>query len=316
MSSSDVLFLFVAGLIVAFRVFFLVWWLWNYPLTHGTGFFLSVEVPPGFYDDRGVRWLRRWRGVLLAEHSIEALVLVAILVSGHWDKLPLIAWGAVLFVSTLSGFRWWAQRTLGTGSAAPSRVVVALESRRLSDYISWPKEVLLGLILAASWVLLLTHGDARVRWRTPVVMTYVVLALFPLKINVVRIGFPLPAERTEEHHRWADAWRHFSLRFLNFICWFCVAVLASYALIHGWSVARNVVWFRGLLVGVALAIWLVMVVIIIVGGKQLTAMGRGLRPACGRPGPFSSGKWIATGGLVWGAAYLAGLILLLVFFRR
>jgi hypothetical protein len=316
MSSSDVLLLSVTSLIVALRVYYLVWWLWNYPLTHGTGFFLGLEVPPGFYEGPGVRWLKRWRGVLLAEHSIEALVLVGILFSGHWDKLPLIAWGVVPFLSGLFGFQWWAQRTLGDGSATPSRVVVALESRRLGDYLSWPKEALVGLFLAGGWVLLLTHGDAQVRWRAPVLMTYVVLALFPAKINVVRFGFPLPAERTEEHHRWADACRRYSLRVLNVGCWFCVALLVTYALIHGWPVARNVIWFRRLLVGVALATWLVMVVIIIGGRKQLIAMGRGLRPACGWRGPFRGGTWMTFRGWSWGAAYLTGLILLLAFFRR
>ena len=77
-SSDDWLLLFVTALVVVFLVFELVRRFWNYPLNHGTGFFLGVEVAPGFYSGEGVMWLERYRAVLLGEYLVVALALAAI----------------------------------------------------------------------------------------------------------------------------------------------------------------------------------------------------------------------------------------------
>jgi hypothetical protein len=316
MSSRDVLLLFVTGVVVAFRIHRLVRRLWNYPLAHGTGFFLGVAVAPGFYEGPGPQWLRRYRTVVLAEHAFEALVLVVILVSGHWGRLPLLALCVVPFMATMFGFTVWSRKRLGAAAPVPSRVAIALETRRLGDYISWPTEALVGAVIAFSWALLLTHGDAQVRWQAPVVMTYVVLWLLPAKMGIIRSGFPLPAERTEEHHRWVDAQRRYSLRLMDRVCWFVLVILAAYALLHGWPAAKAVAGFRWLMVGLALGVWLLMVAFQIRGESRLAEMGRGLRPAYGWPGLFRGGALMTPRGWSWSAAYLTGLILLLVFFRR
>jgi len=65
-SSEQWLLVFSTTLVVIVRVFFLIRWIWNYPLAHGTGFFLGVQVSPGFYEGEGKRWLTRYRTVLLA----------------------------------------------------------------------------------------------------------------------------------------------------------------------------------------------------------------------------------------------------------
>jgi hypothetical protein len=316
MSSSDVLLLFLTSLIVIFRVRRLVCRLWNYPLAHGAGFFLGVAVAPGFYAGPGTQWLRRYRTAVLTEHAFEALVLLVILVSGHWDRLPLLALCVVPSMATMFGFTAWTRKRHGAAAPVPSRVAIALESRRLGDYISWPTEALIGAIIAFSWVLLLTHGDAQVRWQAPVVMTYTILWLLPAKIGIVRYGFPLPAERTEEHNRWVNAERRYRLRLMDGFCWFVLVILAGYALLHGWPAAKAVAGFRWLLIGLALGVWLLQVRFQIRGESHLTAMGRGLRPAFGRPGLFRGGTLMTPRGWSWSAAYLTGLILLLVFFRR
>ena len=83
-SSEEWFLLFFTALVVVLLVFHLVRRLWNYPLNHGPGFFLDVEVAPGFYNGEGVRWLKRYRTILLAGYFIWALALAAILVSGRW----------------------------------------------------------------------------------------------------------------------------------------------------------------------------------------------------------------------------------------
>jgi hypothetical protein len=198
---KDLLLLSCTGLIVLFRVYKLVRRLWNYPLGHGPGYFLGVEVAPGFYDGPGAGWLKRYRSVAVAEHLMEAVALAAILASGRWNLLPVWAGGgAVLGLAALFGFMAYARSRLGATPPVRPSIAIALEPRRLGDYISWPVEASVAGILALSWFLLLTRADAQVRWLLPAALTYAVLGLFPCKISLVRSSVPLPSERTEEHH--------------------------------------------------------------------------------------------------------------------
>jgi len=316
LKGEHLLLLFNTALIVAVRVYVLVRWFWNYPLAHGPGFFLGVEVVPGFYQDEGVRWLKRYRTILLAEHLLEALALVAILTSGRWSLLPGWAGGtAILVTATFLGFIAYTRGTLGANPSVRSSIAIPLEARRLGDYISWPAEALIVLIIAFSWALLLTHGDAQMYWNVPVVMTYVVVGLLPGKIMVVRHSYPLPAERPEAHHRWMEAQRRWWLRVMYTVRWFLIAILGGYALQHGWPGVNAIPWLRWLLVGVALAIWLIMMAVIIRGWGRLAAMGRDLRPIGSWSGPFRPARLMMPGYLTWFAVWFGGLILLLVFFR-
>jgi hypothetical protein len=315
-SSEQWLLVFTTTLVVVVRVFMLIRWIWNYPLAHGTGFFLGVEVSPGFYEGEGRRWLKRYRTVLLAEHSIEGLAWIVILASGRWSQLPATAFGAVLCTATWLGFLAYTRATLGAHPPVLSNVAIPLESRRLGDYISWPAEALIVLIIALSWLLLLTRGDAQLRWQVPVLMTYVIVGLFPGKIVVVRNSFPLPTERAEEHHRWMEAQRRWWLRVMHTLQWFLIAILGGYALRHGWPGANAIPWLRWLLVGVALAIWLIMTVVIIRGWGRVAAMGRDLRPIGSWSGPFRPARLMMPGYLTWFGVWFGGMVLLLVFFRR
>jgi len=316
-SSGEWLLLFCTALIVVFRVFTLVRTFWGYPLNHGPGFFLGIEVSTGFYEGEGIRWLRRYRTVLLAEHSIEALALLVILVSGRWFLLPGWAGGAaVLLTATLFGFTGYTRATLGANPPVLPSVAIPLEARRLGDYISWPAEALIALIIALSWALLLSRGDARFQWSTPVVMTYVILGLIPFKVGVVRNSFPLPSERPEEHHRWMEAQRQYSLRVMDTMRWFFLTILGGYALLHCGLVAGSAAWLRWVLVGVSLAIGVLMMAIIARGQGRITAMGRDLRPAGSWSTPFRPARLMARGFTPAFAVWFGGLILLLVFFRN
>jgi hypothetical protein len=317
-SSEEWLLLFVTALIVIVFVFYLVRRFWNFPLNHGPGFFLDVEVAPGFYNGEGVRWLKRYRTILLAGYFIWALALATILVSDRWSLLPGWAGGtAVLFMAIFHGFRLYTRATLGANPSVPTGAVVSLETRRLGDYISWRAEALMALIIALSWALLLTHGHTQVHWNVPVLMTYIIVGLLPFKIGVVRNNAPLPSERTEEHYRWADAQRRHWLRVWDCVRWFLIVILAGYALLHGWPSATAIVWLRWLVIGIALAVWLVLVGIDIHGSGRLAAMGRDLRPAGSWSGPFRRATLMMPGISPWMfGAWFGGLVLLLVFFRR
>jgi hypothetical protein len=306
-----------ASVVLAFRLFFLVWRLWNYPLNHGPGFFLGVAVAPGFYEGPGIQWLKRYRSLLVAQHLILVSAFVVPVALRRWNDLPAMGLiDVITLFSMIGGFTLWARRTLGANPPRLSSVAVPLESRRLSDSISWPMEAMVIACLAFSWLLLFTQGDAHLHWQSPVLITYAVMGLLPGKIIVARNRFPLPPERTEEHHRWMEANRRYSLRVIESMRWFLVAVLAGYAVRHGLPAAKTMVWLHWSFLGVAMVLFLVMMGILIRGSGALAKMGRDLRPVGSWVGPFQPARLMLRGGLAWGILYCAGLAALLVLFAR
>jgi hypothetical protein len=171
-------------------------------------------------------------------------------------------------------------------------------------------------IIALSWALLLAHGHGQLHWNVPVLSTYVIVGLLPFRIGVVRNSPPLPSERTEEHCRWMDAQRRYWLRVNDCGRWFFLVIFAGYALLTCWRAARTIVWVRWLVIGIALAVWLVQVGIMIRGSGRLAAMGRDLRPLGSWSGPFRRATLMMLGiSPWWFGAWFGGLVLLMVFFR-
>lgn len=304
------------ALIVLFYVFYGFRWHWDFPRRNGPGFFLGVQVPPGFYDGPGIRWLKSYRVMVIALFGIMALALAALVLTGRWDLTPLWAGGsAPVFVVALMGFVVWTRRKLGANPPVLPGIAASLEARRLSDYISWPAEALAGGLVAASWLLLLFRGDGHVDWQNPVTTTWLVLGLLPGKIILVRSSFPLPPDRTEEHHRLSEARRRFSLRYMNAFSWGLVVLLAVYAVKHGWASTGGVSWLSWMFVAIALVPWLVLAAVIIRGQTRLAAMSRELRPAGSWSTPFQSARLMLPGGLAWFGIWFGGLLLPLIFFR-
>jgi hypothetical protein len=302
---------------VLFRIYFLVHSLWKLPLKHGSRFFLGLEVPEGFYEGPGAGWLRRYRALILTEHLIEAAIVALLFNSNRLDLVPLLAVGSmIVLVTVMSGFMLWARRRLDTGSRARSKVAVALEPRRLGDYLSWRAEALAVAVMALCWTALATHGDARTRWQPPIVTTYVVLALAASQILAVRSQSPLPAERTEEYYQYSKAQRRYSLRILGITRWFCLAILAGYAMQHTWEPARTIVWLRWFPVGVAIAILLIQAFVLFRGQDRLASMVRDLRPIGSWSVPFQPFRFIVTCWLTWMVCFCSGLVIIHLLFRR
>ena len=170
--------------------------------------------------------------------------------------------------------------------------------------------------MALSWIALATNGDARTHWYPPTQLTYIVLALSALKILVVRNRLPLPAERAEEYYQYSEAQRRYSLRVIEVARWFVLAILAGYAMQHGWEPARTIAWLRWLPIPVAIAVWLLMLLVLFRGQDRLTSMGRNLRPMGSLSGPFQKPRLIGKGGLIWVVCYLSGLVIMHLLFRH
>ena len=309
MSGVDALMLGTVALVVFFQLYYLVRILWRLPLAHGPEFFLSSQVPAGFYEGPGIRWLANYRAVLVAIHGIEAVILMYLVLTRRWTQLPLLAPVFVgLFFSMFGGFVVYARRSLG---ARPPRLAVAisLETRRLGAYISWPLEALVVAVVAACWVL---WFRARGGFAELVLETWIVMGMLPAKIILVRSGFLIPAERAEEHHQWAEASRRFSLRMIDTMRWLFLVPFAGVAVVHSWPAARTLVWFRWLVGSITVGVWFAMMGSLIFGYSRLLAEVRDLRPPGSWSGPFRRAKLMPRAAVAWAVVYMTGLALLLV----
>jgi hypothetical protein len=300
------------GLIVPVRIYSLIRYTWNLPLRHGPGFFLGVEVPPGFYDGPKTSWLRRYHHVLLAEHAIEGCILTVLLALAKWQYVPVWAGGsAVLFVGAMFLFLAWTRHSLG--ATPPVRpVALALQTRRLGDYISWPLEALAAALVAFSWWLLLRYGGTRVDLLNPLEMTWIVLGLLPGKIATVRSSWPLPVERTEEHYQCQDAARRNGVRMLDAFGWFFAIVLFGYALRHGGPSTSSLPWLIWLTPGAALATMGYLMATVFQGQRQMARMGRDLRPGGSWATPFRGASWMSRPGLIWFAVWFGGILVFIL----
>jgi hypothetical protein len=291
--------------------------LWDEPLKNGPGFFLGAAVPPGFYEGEGTRWLGRYRTAVVAVDLILAAALAGILLSGRWYLLAAWAGSApVLQVPTLVGFRIHARFKLGQKPVVQPRVAISLEPRRLGEYLSWRGKALTAAVIAFSWVLLLTRGGAQVQWAVPVVITYFVVGQFLFEMGIVHRGFPLPADRPEEHQQWLQAQRQHVVRSTKIVRWFLVLILASYAVWHGLRWGSTNLWLYVSLIGIVLPFVLTLTVTLIHGERQLATLSRNLRPVGDWPAPFRQARILLPAFAIWFAAWVGGLVLLLVFFRR
>jgi hypothetical protein len=287
---------------------------WDEPLKRGPGFFLGVKVAPSFYEAEGILWLRRWHSIVAAYYLVTMLAALAVFISGRWLLFPVWAGGtAVLDVGTVFAFAGYTRSRLGANPPVLPSVAIPLEPRHIGDYLSWRAETLIAVIMFLSWALLLTHGKARTHWDAPVLLSYIILGLLPFKVLIARNALPIPADRPEEHHRWMEAQRRYSLKLWDLGRWCCVTLLGGYAISQGLQLADT--WLHWPLIGIISAIWLYMVVFMIRGQRRLDAMGRDLLPVGSWSTPFRRARWMPRGFAVAFGAWFGGLILLLVFFH-
>jgi hypothetical protein len=309
------LYIVINILVVLALVYSLVKFAWNHPLRHGPGYFLNVEVPAGFYEGPGKSWLGGYRAILVAVYAALAVALGACFALGRLDATPLWLGGwALLYVPALVVFQAWTRYKLGANP--PVRpVALALESRRLGDYISWPLEALLATAIASSWWMLLGPGGTQSDWLNAVQLTWFALGLLPARIAAVRSTNPLPVERTEEHYRYQDATRRIAVSVLSALAWYLVAILFGMGLRHAWSPARTVTILQWFIRGGALAFGGYCIVLMFHGQRRLASMGRDLRPAGSWSTPFRRAPWIGISRpyLIWFAIWFGILLVLIVY---
>jgi hypothetical protein len=290
--------------------------IWNQPLHNGPGYFLGVEVSAGFYEGPGSRWMMGYHAMVAALYGVWAVALGAIVVLRRWDMTPMWAGGfALLFVPAMLGFQAWTRHKLGVNPPVQP-VAFALEPRRLGDYISWPTEALAVALVALSWWLLL-HGGRHFDWQSTLLQSWVVLGMIPGKMAMVRLSFPLPAERTEEHFHLQDFARRYWIRLSGILFeWLPVVVLFGGALMIRVSFpARPAPVWRWLVLAIYFAVWGYGMIVMFRGMQQLKAMGSELRPAGSWKTPFGRSSCFGTGWAfrAWFAIWFGGILGFIVY---
>ena len=310
-------YVFIICVIVPVLVYALVKQLWNLPLQNGPGYFFGVEVPAGFYEGPGRSWMAGFHGMVVALYGVCAVALAAIVATRRWEMTPWWAGGfALVFVPTIFGFQAWTRHKLGVDP--PVRpVALALESRRMSDYISWPMEALAVALVALSWWLLLHHPRPHFDWLTPLQLTWVALGVIPFKMAMVKVSWPLPAERTEEHFQLQDVSRRYWIRLSGILFeWFMVIVLLGVALLHAASAAHHPpqAW-RWLTLGCGFAVWAYGMIVMFRGMLEMKTMGSELRPTGSWKTPFGRGSCFGTGRafLIWSAIWFGGILAFILY---
>lgn len=313
------IFIFMICLLLPVMTYALVKYVWNQPLRNGPGYFLGIEVPAGFYDGPGKGWLTGYHATVAAMYGVWVAALTAIVVLRRWELTPMWAGGfALLFVSGMFCFQGWTRHKLG--ATPPVRpVALALESRRLSDYISWPMEALCVGVVGLSWWLLLRHPGEHFDWRSPLTLSWVILGLIPGKMAMVRLSWPIPAERPEEHLRFQDATRRNWIQVNGLLFqWFLATILFGGALVHGFFPVHPAPVWRWLVLTCCLAVWGYGMLVMFRGMRQMKAMGTELRPAGSWRTPFGRSSWLAMsqGFLLWFAIWFGGILLLVFWPQR
>jgi hypothetical protein len=279
--------------------------LWKWPLQNGTGFFINFEVPAGFYEGPGRVWLRSYRAMLVALHLPLAAFFGACFAFGRWNLIPLCGLWALPFMAAMYAFYAWTRHKLGANPPVRA-VAVALESRRLSDYISWPQEALMVAFLACSWWLLLRPGGRHVDWMFPLMFTWMSLGFLPGRILLVRHSYPIPAERAEERYQYQEAQKRNAIRVSTAGAWAIVIVLFGFALGRALSPTRMVIWLW-LTVGVSLAPLGYSIFLMLRGQRRLAAMRRDLGPFGNWATTYRRKPWMSRPYLIWFAIWMGGI---------
>ena len=309
-------YIFTICVLVPVLIYALVKHLWNQPLQNGPGYFYGIEVPAGFYEGPGRRWMTGYHAMVAALYGVWAVALAAIMVSRRWELTPVWAGGfAIPFVTSMFAFQAWTRHKLGVNP--PVRpVALALESRRFGDYISWPAETLAVALVALSWWLLLRHTGRHFDWLTPLQLTWVALGMIPGKMAMVRLSFPLPAERTEEHFHLQDFARRFWIRVSGIIFeWFMVIVLLGSALLHGLFPVHPAPVWRWLVLASMFAVWGYGMNVMFRGMREMKAMGRELRPVGSWKTPFGHASCFGMGRAfqIWFAIWFGGILAFILY---
>src|SRR5499426_513845 len=207
---------------------FWLWRFWRAPLKQGEGWFLGIEVEPGFYRQAGAALLRRYRAWGVLPLALEAAILLALISSGRlvhamYEQIPAMAILTFWLNFTILQFRQRIRLLAPTApEQSPRGVLLSLAPRRLRDHINWTVEA---MIIGLTLLTLLWLGAQRLG-RLPaepnagllkpvVFILYMQAGALMLKQVFVRWRMRLPLRRSDDYRRWREAWLSYHLRIFD-----------------------------------------------------------------------------------------------------
>jgi hypothetical protein len=321
------------------------------PLLRGPEWFFSVPVQPDFYTGAGKKLLHRYWMRMLIPFAVDIPIAIAIFVSGRLQFLALlvVGLGALIHINhsySVDLAERQARRFAVPEAEQPvASVVLSLKPRRLRDYANRKVEWALALanIGALAWLVRYyfaapEHHNLRLVFGLPVFYLYTQVGLLFVKQIVVEWRTPVPQIQAAEHLEAREETRKYYLK----VCDRGRAAAAAGMLF--WPIAMSVspgglsrllsIWFAvWIVIGVALTIWGE------IKRKQLVKMALRARPVklpdflhqseiarwpvCYEPsfpmlilkGAHGYSLNLANTLAHLGAAYLAGMVVLLAFLR-
>lgn len=246
---------------------------WRQPLLRGQEWFFNVHVQQGFYSGLGRKILEGYRIRMIVLVVVEALLAIAIFVSGHFGLLPWLIIGASLAVHvnhllSVDRAERQARRFAVPEAELPvSSVALSLKPRRLRDYTNRNAEIFiitasLGVIAWLVRYYLHAPGEPgfRMVFGPPVWMLYCQFGFLFVKYGIVAWRAPIPRAQAQEHLQAREEARRLYLRVCdqgrvfitaNLLLW-PVQVTASPAM-RGRLITLS--WITTLVLAVVLGIW-------------------------------------------------------------
>jgi hypothetical protein len=246
---------------------------WRQPLLRGPQWFFNVLVQRDFYNGPGRELLRHYRLLMLLPVAVEALLAVAIFISGRQIYLSLLIVGisAVIHLNHLFNVDRAERKARDFAEPEAERpvctMVLSLTPRRLSDYSSrWTEGFIVLVSLAAfAWLLryyLYSAGTLTLRmvFGLPVLLLYNQLGFLFVKYGIVAWRTPIPQAQAEEHLRAREEARKLHLKVCDWCRILITLELVLFATLFSIAPALRVKVITGcwviLLIGaLALAVW-------------------------------------------------------------
>ncbi|MBZ5552787.1 MAG: hypothetical protein LAO21_08720 [Acidobacteriia bacterium] len=324
---------------------------WRQPLLRGRAWFFSVSVQPDFYTGAGRRVLHRYWMRMFIPCVLDIPIAMAAFVPGHIQYMPwlMVVQAALIHINhvfSVDRAERQARRFVLPESEQPAAAVAcSLHARRLRDYTHSKVEGALALSSAVALLWLIRyyfatadHHSLRHVFGVPVLCLYIQLGLLFVKRVVVAWRNPVPRTQAAEHMEAREETRKYYLRMCDWNRAAATAGILFWPILLSASPARltrlsNVWTASWLVIGVVAAVW------VEIKRKQLVTMALSVRPVklpdllhqaevtrwplCYQP---SSPLLVLKGARGYslnlantlahlGAAYMAGLMVLLVLLR-
>lgn len=203
---------------------------WRQPLLRGPEWFFKVHVQPGFYIGAGRRILRHYWMRIFIPFAVDIPVATAILISGRTQLLTLLIMALLALIHINHSFSVGLAERQARPFAVPEdeqpvpALVLSLKTRRLRDYTNRQLEAAMALSTFIAFALLVRyylaapdHHNLRLVFGGPVLLLYLQLGLLLAKFVVVAWRAPAPQTQADVHMAAREETRKYYLKLCDWM---------------------------------------------------------------------------------------------------